>query len=293
MVRYGRISRYPDRSSVGSTSHGPLRLPERTSSTTRRQRHRTLVQITLCAAVYTKWLLRERCSATCQRRRPPGQVRHTQGGLQITAALRGNGLGEYGRVVPGNECSDAYRSSRAGSPHSVADLQHWAGLRAVNRCSEGPDVPPGGRDNPWPGTRPALSSGRWDGGARPPTRQGFGLPAGEGAHRQRCSRRAAGAVPQRGPPGSPARVPPARVPEPVHCHVRADDDRVWARLLELAADPDPRVRGDVIHALTDSTPAARVPAVIQALESRHNDPDAGIRRRRPARPSHTTAGPGR
>jgi hypothetical protein len=63
------------------------------------------------------------------------------------------------------------------------------------------------------------------------------------------------------------------------CHVRADDDRVWTRLLELAADPDPRVRGDVIHAITDSTPAPRVPAVIQALESRHNDPDAAIRRR--------------
>ena len=42
--------------------------------------------------------------------------------------------------------------------------------------------------------------------------------------------------------------------------------------------PIHRVRGDVIHALTDSTPASRVPAVIQALESRHNDPDAGIRR---------------
>jgi hypothetical protein len=62
------------------------------------------------------------------------------------------------------------------------------------------------------------------------------------------------------------------------CHVRADDERVWTRLLELAGDLDPRVRGDVIHALTDSTPASRVPAVIQALESRHNDPDAGIRR---------------
>lgn len=63
------------------------------------------------------------------------------------------------------------------------------------------------------------------------------------------------------------------------CHVRADDDRVWTRLLELVGDPDPLVRGDVIHAITDSTPASRVPAVIQALESRHNDPDPGIRRR--------------
>ncbi|MGO9729540.1 MAG: HEAT repeat domain-containing protein [Streptosporangiaceae bacterium] len=63
------------------------------------------------------------------------------------------------------------------------------------------------------------------------------------------------------------------------CHVRADDDRVWTRLLELVEDTDPLVRGDVIHALTDSTPAPRIPAVIQALESRHNDPDERIRRR--------------
>lgn len=63
------------------------------------------------------------------------------------------------------------------------------------------------------------------------------------------------------------------------CHVRADDDRVWTRLLELAGDPDPLVRRDVIHALTDSTPALRVPAVIQALESRRNDPDERTRRR--------------
>jgi HEAT repeat protein len=61
--------------------------------------------------------------------------------------------------------------------------------------------------------------------------------------------------------------------------VRADDDRVWTRLLELVEDPDPLVRGDVIHALTDSTPAPRVPAVIQALDSRRNDPDERIRRR--------------
>jgi HEAT repeats len=62
------------------------------------------------------------------------------------------------------------------------------------------------------------------------------------------------------------------------CHVRADDDRVWTRLLDLVGDPDARVRSDVIHAITDSTPAPRVRAVIRALESRHNDPDARIRR---------------
>ena len=63
------------------------------------------------------------------------------------------------------------------------------------------------------------------------------------------------------------------------CHVRADDGRVWARLLELVEDPDPRVRRDVIHALTDGAPSLRVSAVIQALESRRNDPDERIRRR--------------
>lgn len=62
------------------------------------------------------------------------------------------------------------------------------------------------------------------------------------------------------------------------CHVQADHERVWTRLLELVGDPDPRVRGNAIHAVTDSTPASRVPAVVLALESRHNDPDEGIRR---------------
>src|SRR5215469_18596556 len=37
----------------------------------------------------TKLLLRECCSATCQRRRRPGQLRRGQGGLQITAVLLG------------------------------------------------------------------------------------------------------------------------------------------------------------------------------------------------------------
>jgi hypothetical protein len=63
------------------------------------------------------------------------------------------------------------------------------------------------------------------------------------------------------------------------CHVRADDDRVWTRLLELAGDPDPRVRGDVIHAITDSSPATTTRTRGFAGGS--------------ARPSPTTAGPAR
>ena len=45
----------------------------------------------LVAAVFrTKRPLREHCSATCQRRRRPGQARHRQGRLQITAVMGGS-----------------------------------------------------------------------------------------------------------------------------------------------------------------------------------------------------------
>jgi len=132
----------------------------------------------------------------------------------------------------------------------------------------------GRRDNPWPG-RPARAIvgpvGRWKKLAE---ETGVGLPAGEG----RTDRESIdGLLELSRSQDSRARQLACR--NLCTCHVRADDDRVWTRLLELTGDPDPRVRGDVIHALTDSTPAPRVPAVIQALESRHNDPDAGIRRR--------------
>jgi HEAT repeats len=63
------------------------------------------------------------------------------------------------------------------------------------------------------------------------------------------------------------------------CHVQADDPRVGQRLLELFGDPDPRVRGDVLHALTDSPPPGRVVPVVAALEKRYNDPDPRLRRR--------------
>jgi hypothetical protein len=45
----------------------------------------------VAAVLRTKRLLREHCSATCPRRRLPGQVRHTQGGLQITAVKCSSG----------------------------------------------------------------------------------------------------------------------------------------------------------------------------------------------------------
>ena len=63
------------------------------------------------------------------------------------------------------------------------------------------------------------------------------------------------------------------------CHVQADDDRVWERLLQMAHDSDAGVRRDVLHAMTDSTPATRVASVVETLESLHNDPDLRLRRR--------------
>ncbi len=52
----------------------------------------------LVTAVFrTRRLLHERHSATCPRRRRPGQVRRTHGGLQITAGLRGCGAWRVSR----------------------------------------------------------------------------------------------------------------------------------------------------------------------------------------------------
>jgi HEAT repeats len=136
-------------------------------------------------------------------------------------------------------------------------------------------APPGtSRDNPWSGNGAGVivwRVGRW---SKIAEETGVCLPADE----RRTARDAIdGLLELSRSQESKARQLACR--NLCTCHVRADDDRVWMRLLELVGDPDARVRGDVIHAITDSTPAPRVPAVIQALESRHNDPDVGIRRR--------------
>ena len=51
-------------------------------------RRRTRASPLVAAAFRTNRLPRGRCSATCQRRRRPGQARRGQGGLQITAVRR-------------------------------------------------------------------------------------------------------------------------------------------------------------------------------------------------------------
>jgi HEAT repeat protein len=120
------------------------------------------------------------------------------------------------------------------------------------------------------GQRYRLDVGRW---RKIAERAGAGLPAGEG----RTAKDAIGALLELSR-SEQSRVRQLACRNLCTCHVRADDDRVWTRLLELVEDPDPLVRRDVIHALTDSTPAPRVPAVIQALESLRKDPDERTRR---------------
>jgi hypothetical protein len=63
------------------------------------------------------------------------------------------------------------------------------------------------------------------------------------------------------------------------CHVRADRDAVWDRLIEMSTDEDRKVRSHVIHALTDGSPRDRERDVIGALGRMQLDPDPGLRRR--------------
>jgi hypothetical protein len=61
--------------------------------------------------------------------------------------------------------------------------------------------------------------------------------------------------------------------------VQVDDDRVWNRLLEMAGDEDPKVRGDVFHALCDGSPRSRQAEIVDVLEGMQQDSDPKLRRR--------------
>ena len=63
------------------------------------------------------------------------------------------------------------------------------------------------------------------------------------------------------------------------CHLKADYEPVWDRLLEMVDDHDVKVRGHVLHALCDGSPRSREGQVVAALEAMRNDPDQGLRRR--------------
>lgn len=62
------------------------------------------------------------------------------------------------------------------------------------------------------------------------------------------------------------------------CHVQANYDKVWDRLIELVDDPDPKVRKTVLHTLADGSPRERETEVVSAIEKLYNDPDLKLRK---------------
>ncbi|KAN0030217.1 hypothetical protein ACTA71_009978 [Dictyostelium dimigraforme] len=63
------------------------------------------------------------------------------------------------------------------------------------------------------------------------------------------------------------------------CKVKADIDQFYDRIIEMSKDSDRNIRYQAMHNLCDGSPAWREDAVIQTLESMHNDSDPKIRRR--------------
>jgi HEAT repeat protein len=61
--------------------------------------------------------------------------------------------------------------------------------------------------------------------------------------------------------------------------VKANDDRIWDRLLDMAKDEDAKVRADVFHTLCDGSPRSRQAEIVAALERMQQDPDLKLRRR--------------
>ena len=62
------------------------------------------------------------------------------------------------------------------------------------------------------------------------------------------------------------------------CRLQRKRDVVWARVFELADDPDTGVRMDAIHAMTDGSPREFAAEVYAVVERMQNDPDVKVRR---------------
>jgi hypothetical protein len=62
------------------------------------------------------------------------------------------------------------------------------------------------------------------------------------------------------------------------CHLDTPASEVWQRLLEMTTDPDPGVRIDVLHDLTDGSPPSLGTAVLRAVETATGDPHPKVRR---------------
>ena len=61
------------------------------------------------------------------------------------------------------------------------------------------------------------------------------------------------------------------------CHLQRERSDVWTRLLELTEDPNPGVRMDVLHNLTDGSPPDLAEMVVSVVDALQRDPDPVVR----------------
>ena len=63
------------------------------------------------------------------------------------------------------------------------------------------------------------------------------------------------------------------------CRVGTDKPEFWQRIFELAEDPSPTVRYQVLHNMCDGSPDGYEDKVIACLEIFNRDPNPDVRRR--------------